>query len=166
MSHLPLEWVSLSVGYLLLYSMCMGRLFFVLAWCPSASLAFLLYAWLSVGLSNGMAAAAECSQVRTAALRARELAEVSLKVYEAGGKTIHVPLPPEHMLVLILKEVLAPSGTAATGAAAKEHAALRAGAMEVAEALLDGILQQQVGSVHCLVDGAQPVQRNWPCNWF
>jgi hypothetical protein len=84
---------------------------------------------------------------RTATVRARELADVSLKVYEAGGKAIHVPLPTDHPLVVILKEVLgtgSTSGAAVGGAAAKELAALRAGASEVADALLTGVLQQQV----------------------
>jgi hypothetical protein len=72
---------------------------------------------------------------------------VSLKVYEAGGKAIHVPLPADHPLIVILKEVLgtgSSSGAAAVGAAAKELAVLRAGAREVADALLTGVLQQQV----------------------
>ncbi|WIA08603.1 hypothetical protein OEZ85_008032 [Tetradesmus obliquus] len=89
---------------------------------------------------------AEAHAVRTAAVRARELADVSLKVYEAGGKAIHVPLPADHPLVVILKEVLgtgSSSGAAAGGAAAKELAVLRAGAREVADALLTGVLQQQ-----------------------
>jgi hypothetical protein len=72
---------------------------------------------------------------------------VSLKVYEAGGKAIHVPLPSDHPLVVILKEVLgtgSSSGAAVGGAAGKELAVLRAGAREVADALLTGVLQQQV----------------------
>lgn len=88
--------------------------------------------------------------MRTAAVRARELADVSLKVYEAGGKAIHVPLSADHPLVVILKEVLgtgSSSGAAAGGAAAKELAVLRAGAREVADALLTGVLQQQVRGV-------------------
>jgi hypothetical protein len=84
--------------------------------------------------------------VRTPAVRAAELAAVSLRLYEAGGKAIHVPLPPDHGLIVILREVL---GTAGSSSAAvpttkelKELAQLREGAAEVAQALLEMILQQ------------------------
>jgi hypothetical protein len=117
---------------------------------------------LFTGLSDGATGSTNASTTggveshaaRTAAVRAKELADVSLKVYEAGGKAIHVPLPLDHPLVVILKEVLgtgSTNGAAVSGAAAKELAALRAGAREVADALLTGVLQQQVrGSSPCI----------------
>lgn len=98
--------------------------------------------------------------MRTPAVRAAELAAVSLRLYEAGGKAIHVPLPPDHGLIVILREVL---GTASSSSAAapstkelKELAQLREGAAEVAQALLEMILQQhqQVCHMHTPVPAA------------
>jgi hypothetical protein len=89
-------------------------------------------------------------------VRAHELATVASHVYEASGnKTIHMPLPPDHHLVLVLKEVLGTGSSSSGGGGAgaahsketkehKEQAAMRAGAAEVAEALLSLVLQQQV----------------------
>lgn len=108
----------------------------------------------STGLGDGEVAAASSAAVRTPAVRAAELAAVSLRLYEAGGKAIHVPLPPDHGLIVILREVL---GTAGSSSAAvpstkelKEMAQLREGAAQVAQALLEMILQQhqQVCHVH------------------
>jgi hypothetical protein len=43
---------------------------------------------------------------RSAALRARQLADVALAVYEAGGRAIHLPLEPAHPLVAVLRAAL------------------------------------------------------------
>ncbi len=88
---------------------------------------------------------------RGAAVRARELAAVALRVYEAGGAGIRVPLPHDHSLVSVLREALAPPTTAGPGSSiaastAREYAALRAGAGEVASALLGMYLARQVRS--------------------
>lgn len=45
-----------------------------------------------------------------AAARARQLADVSLFIYEAGGTTIHLPLESSHALVAVLKKALEREG--------------------------------------------------------
>lgn len=90
--------------------------------------------------------AASAAAVRTPAVRAAELAAVSLRLYEAGGKAIHLPLVPEFGLIVILREVLGTAGSSSvvvpTTKELKELAQLRDGAAEVAQALLEMILQQ------------------------
>ncbi|BDA45698.1 Nipped-B-like protein [Coccomyxa sp. Obi] len=68
-----------------------------------------------------------------AAARARQLADVSLFVYEAGGTTIHLPLESSHALVAVLKKALEREGKERPG---KEWVAGR----ELARALLEGLL--------------------------
>lgn len=84
--------------------------------------------------------------MRTAAVRAAELAGVSQRLYEAGGRIIHLPLPPDHGLIVIFREVLGTCGSSAGATPSvkelKEQAHLREGAAEVAQALLEMILQQ------------------------
>jgi len=81
-------------------------------------------------------------------VRAAELASLSLQLYEAGGRTIHVPLPPDHGLIVIFKEVLGTGSSSSSAAAApsakeqKEQLLLRQGAADMAQALLEMILQQ------------------------
>lgn len=95
-------------------------------------------------LQTGAAAASGATQ------RASELSRVALAVYEAGGKAIHVPLPGDHPLVSVISSALASgaikeegargSGAAAGGSKAGA-AVIRKGAAEVAEALLEQIVQ-------------------------
>lgn len=80
--------------------------------------------------------------------RASELSRVAISVYEAGGRGIHVPLSGDHPLVSVIaaallsvKEEGAPGGRGAGGH--KGGGAVRKGAAEVAEALLDQIVQLQ-----------------------
>lgn len=116
-----------------------------LGWCTSDAAAA-----SRAGLSDG-AAASDGAPSRTAELRARELAAVALRVYEARGRGIHVPLPPDHALVVILQEVLGLGSSGGAGgaaaavapAAAKQLAHVRHGAGEVAGALLSLALQAQ-----------------------
>ncbi|CAL8470720.1 g10262 [Coccomyxa elongata] len=68
-----------------------------------------------------------------AAARARQLADVSLFIYEAGGTTIHLPLESSHALVAVLKKALEREGKERPG---KEWVAGR----ELARALLEGLL--------------------------
>jgi hypothetical protein len=94
---------------------------------------------------------------RSPQVRAKELAEVSFRMYEARGKGIHVPLPADNPLVVILQEVLG-LGSAAVNASGgrvgapnakelKDTADLCEGAAEVTGALLSMFLQlQQVSS--------------------
>lgn len=96
------------------------------------------------GLSDTPVSSAS-STTRTADIRARELADVALKAYEAGGKAIHVPLAQDYPLVVILKEALGTGSVGGAGAAARELSAVRAGAEEVAQELLNMVVQQQVG---------------------
>ena len=82
---------------------------------------------------------------RSAGQRAKELAEVCLMVYEKGGKGIHVPLAPEHPLVVVMKESLAVSANSSSAnAAAVAAAEVHKGAQEVALALKDLIIKAQV----------------------
>ena len=82
-----------------------------------------------------------------AAQRAEELARAALAVYEAGGRAIHVPLAGDHPLVAVIASALAaarddaPSGRGSGGH--KGGGAVRRGAVEVADALLDQIVQLQ-----------------------
>lgn len=79
---------------------------------------------------------------------------MSLRLYEAGGKAIHVPLPPDHGLIVILREVLGTAGSSSAAAPStkelKELVQLREGAADVVQTLLEMILQQhqQVCHVH------------------
>ena len=43
---------------------------------------------------------------RSASERAQQLAEVAVAVYEAGGRSIHLPLDPAHPLVSVLRAAL------------------------------------------------------------
>jgi hypothetical protein len=101
---------------------------------------------LCAGLDGEAAVKSSSAATRTPAVRAAELAAVSLRLYEAGGRAIHVPLAPDNGLIVILKEVLgtASSSSMATPSAKeqKELAQLREGAADVAQALLEMILQQ------------------------
>jgi hypothetical protein len=78
---------------------------------------------------------------------ASDLARVALAVYEAGGKAIHVPLPPDHHLISVVSAALASGGLKEEGAgaagAARAAAALRKGAADVAGALLEQVVQLQ-----------------------
>lgn len=103
----------------------------------------------AAGLSDGEAASSSSAATRTPAVRAAELANLSLQLYEAGGCTIHVPLPPDHGLIVIFKEVLGTGSSSSSSAAAapsakeqKEQLLLRQGAADMAQALLEMILQQ------------------------
>eukprot|EP00878_Enallax_costatus_P029041 GHUV01031424.1.p1 GENE.GHUV01031424.1~~GHUV01031424.1.p1 ORF type:complete len:191 (+),score=64.86 GHUV01031424.1:437-1009(+) len=95
------------------------------------------------GLADTPSPSSPNSSTRTAEIRARELADVALKAYDAGGRAIHVPLGSDYPLVVILKEVLG-TGSSSSGGSARELSAVRAGAAEVAQALLTVVLQQQV----------------------
>lgn len=53
-----------------------------------------------------MAAGAGASTQYTPAVRAQQLAEVALAVYEKGGPGIHVPLDSSHALVSVLNSAL------------------------------------------------------------
>jgi hypothetical protein len=123
--------------------------------------------------------AASAAAVRTPAVRAAELAAVSLRLYEAGGKTIRLPLAPEFGLIVILREVLGTAGSSSVVVPStkelKELAQLRDGAAEVAQALLEMILQQhQQVSNHTKVCACTKSQRSSnqarkrmsPCSWF
>jgi carbamoylphosphate synthase large subunit len=98
--------------------------------------------------------AASAAAVRAPAVRAAELAAVSLRLYEASGKAIHVPLAPEFGLVVILREVLGTAGSSSvvvpTTKELKELAQLRDGAADVAQALLEMVLQQHQQARNCI----------------
>lgn len=123
---------------------------------------------LLAGLAEGEAQPSSAAAVtRTAAVRAGELAALSLQLYEASGKTIHVPLAADHGLIVIFKEVLGTAGSSSAAAAPsakelKEQLVLRQGAADMAEALLNMTLQhhQQVSFT------VKPVEIRcglWPC---
>jgi predicted nicotinamide N-methyase len=73
--------------------------------------------------------------------RAQDLADVALRVYDSGAKAVRVPLASNHPLVVVIRECL----SSGSGSSAKQAAAVLAGAQEVAEALLELIIQAQVG---------------------
>jgi hypothetical protein len=74
---------------------------------------------------------------------AAELSRVSLAVYEAGGKAIHVPLPNDHPLVSVIAAALASGGSKEDGG--KGGKTILKGAARVADALLDQVVQLQAG---------------------
>eukprot|EP00775_Hariotina_reticulata_P010526 gene10526-10686_t len=109
------------------------------------------------------------STVRSPQVRARELAEVSFRMFEARGKGINVPWPADNPLIVIFQEVLGLSSSAGyvsgsrVGAPSakelKDTAVLREGAADVAGALLSMFLQLQQdqreeGEDHALVDSS------------
>ena len=98
------------------------------------------------GLGEGEGTSSSAATARSAALRATELAAVCLQLYEAGGRTIHVPLPPDNGLIVIVRELLGKAGSSSaappTSKELREQAQLHEGAAEVAQALLEMILQQ------------------------
>lgn len=116
--------------------------------CPRelASALFQAHVVCPAGLGDGEVAPSTASAARTPALRAAELAAVCLQLYEAGGRTIHVPLPPDNGLIVIVREVLGKGSSSSaappTTKELKEQALLQEGACEVAQALLEMILQQ------------------------
>lgn len=99
---------------------------------------------IAAGLIDTPSPSSSHGSARTADIRARELADVALKAYEAGGKALHVPLGSDHPLVVILKEVLGTGSSGGGAGSARELSAVRAGAAQVAQALLNMVLQQQV----------------------
>ncbi len=65
--------------------------------------------------------------------RVQQLADVALRVYEAGGKAIHLPLEPSHPLVAVLRSALGRGER-------RDTRAERDVGRSVAGALLEGVL--------------------------
>ena len=55
---------------------------------------------------KSLAADSSASTQHAPAVRAQQLADVALAVYERGGSGIHVPLDSSHALVAVLKAAL------------------------------------------------------------
>lgn len=109
----------------------------------------------SAGLTedDGTAVSSSSSTVRSPEVRAKELAEVSFRMFEARGKGVNVPWLADNPLIVIFQEVLglgSPAVNASGGRVGapsakelKDTADLREGAADVAGALLLMFLRLQ-----------------------